>query len=53
MVKEIQKNDKTYYVCESCNFAYKEKGWAEKCQAFCDKHHSCSLEITKKAVDIE
>ena len=52
MVKEIGKNDKKYFQCESCGFYYEDKEIAEKCQAYCDEHHSCSLEITKHAVQI-
>lgn len=43
MVKEI-------YVCEECNFAYNEKETAKKCQEFCEKHHACSIEITKNSI---
>ena len=50
MVKEMKKDEKTYYTCEICNFAYQEKDWAEKCQAYCKANKSCSLEITKHAV---
>jgi len=53
MVKEIQKNNTTYYICEICDFAYKEREWAEKCEAFCKQYKSCSLEITKHAVKIK
>ena len=53
MVKEIGKNDKEYYKCGSCGFLYKGEEIAEKCQAWCDEHQSCSLEITKHAVEID
>ena len=52
MVKEIIKDYKTLYVCEECGFAYESKEWAEKCQAWCAKHHSCNIEITKQAVQL-
>jgi hypothetical protein len=35
MVKEIIKNNKTGYVCEECSFVYKNKEFAEKCEAYC------------------
>ena len=38
------------YQCESCEFKYLEKEWADKCEAFCTTHNGCSLEITKHAV---
>ena len=43
MVKKI-------YLCELCNFAYKEKALAEKCQNWCEKYKSCNLEITKHSI---
>ena len=50
MVKETKENSKTLYVCEECDFKYEDKEWAEKCQAFFEEHHACSVEITKHAV---
>lgn len=41
------------YKCEICGFSYEEKEWADKCKEFCEKHSSCSLEITKHAVQKE
>ncbi len=46
MVKEKQDG----YICEECNFAYKDKEWAKKCEAWCKKYHSCNIDITKHAV---
>ncbi len=51
MVKKETIKNKEYYQCEICKFYYKEKKQAEKCQAWCDKHHSCNMKITKDAVD--
>jgi hypothetical protein len=52
MVKEVTRNNKTYYQCEICKFYYKDKEWAQKCEDFCKKHKSCSIEITKHSVKI-
>lgn len=52
MVKEEIKNNKKYFICEECGFAYLEKEWATKCQKWCSKYHSCNIEITKHAVRI-
>lgn len=52
MVKKSSKNNKTYYICQECNFAYKDKETAAKCEAWCREHHSCNVEITKHAVNI-
>lgn len=38
------------YQCPECGFLYKEKEWAEKCEAWCKEHKSCNLEITKYAI---
>ena len=50
MEEEIKKVDKTYYTCEICKFTYEDKEWDEKCQAWCDEHQPCNMEITKHAV---
>ncbi len=52
MVSNIKKKGKTYYICEECNFAYEDKHWAEKCEAWCKEYKSCNIEITKNAVQI-
>ncbi len=52
MVQEIKKDKRKYYICKECNFAYKEKQLAEKCEEWCKKHHSCNIEITKNAIQI-
>lgn len=38
------------YKCPECRLLYKEKEWAQKCQAWCLKYKSCNLEITKHAI---
>ena len=52
MVKEITKDGKRYFICEACNMAYNDKELAQKCEDFCNKYHSCSLEITKHTVEL-
>ena len=37
------------YECPECHLKYKEKEWAEKCEAWCREHQSCNLEITAHA----
>jgi len=51
MVKEEVINGKTYYQCEECDFYYKDRSWAQKCEDFCKKNKSCSIVITKYAVN--
>ncbi len=53
MVKELTKGGVTFYLCEACDLAYKEKEWAQKCQEWCEQHHSCNLEITQHVVPLK
>ena len=53
MVKELKKNDKTYYVYEECGFGYEEKEWVDKCQQWCSQNQSCNLEITAHSEPLE
>ena len=46
MVKVIQKGNKELYQCEECGFHYEDREWAEKCEAWCQEHKSCNIEIT-------
>jgi len=50
MVCQVHKNGERLYVCDVGGFAYKEGSWAEKCQDYCTRHGTCSLEITSHAV---
>jgi predicted ATP-dependent serine protease len=51
MVKVTQKENKELYQCKECGFHYEEREWAEKCQAWCDAHKSCNLEIIAHSID--
>jgi len=53
MVKEKEINGKKYYQCEACLFFYETEKLAQDCEDFCNKHHACSTEITKHAVEIK
>lgn len=52
MVKEIEKEGRKYYQCAICGIYYETREWAQKCEEFCRKNKSCSVEITKHAVEI-
>ncbi|MBI4452191.1 hypothetical protein HY637_02070 [Candidatus Woesearchaeota archaeon] len=52
MVKQLNKNNKAYFICEECGFAYLGRKTANECKQWCRTHHSCSLEITKYAIKI-
>ncbi len=53
MVKQIKKKNIAYYDCEECGFAYETRELAQKCEDWCSEHHSCSLEITKHAINLK
>ena len=53
MVKEKNISGKTLYICEACGFAYEQKERAQQCQAWCEEHNSCNLDITQHAVPLE
>lgn len=46
---EQVKNRSSSFQCSECGLHYKEKQWAEKCEAWCKEYHSCNLEITSHA----
>ena len=45
------KDDKEAFMCEECGLTYKDKKWAEKCEAWCKKYNSCNLNITSYAIN--
>jgi hypothetical protein len=49
-VKEKKVNTQTVFVCEQCGLGYSDRQTAEKCEEWCRKTGTCSLEITRKAV---
>ena len=53
MVKTLKESGAELYQCEECGFKYREKEWAEKCQAWCAEHKSCNLGITQYAIQDE
>lgn len=46
----MAKETNGYYYCEICKFKYETKELAFKCEGYCKKNNSCSLEIIKHAV---
>lgn len=50
MNREMVKKDNNFYTCKICQLSYKEKKWAERCDAWCRKNKSCNLEITRHAI---
>jgi len=50
MVTEKTKDGKTLYLCDLCGLGYLNKEIAQKCEEWCRKTGTCSIEITEKAV---
>jgi len=50
MVTESRVGSKTVFLCEECGLGYADRETAKKCEDWCRKTGTCSLEITKKAV---
>jgi len=42
---------KALFQCEECKLLYEERGWAEKCEAWCKEHKSCNIEIIEHAIN--
>ncbi len=50
MVTEKLINNKIIFACDVCGLGYLDKDTAEKCEDWCNKTNTCSIEITKKAI---
>lgn len=50
MVSRREHEGETIFVCDLCGFGYRDRETAESCEEYCAEHHSCSIEITEKAV---
>jgi len=38
------------FVCGLCGMKYREREWAEKCEEWCRRYHSCNPEYARHAV---
>ena len=38
------------HCCPECDFCYATRELARKCEDWCRTHHSCNLELAKKAL---
>ncbi|UCH57127.1 MAG: hypothetical protein JSV18_07275 [Candidatus Bathyarchaeota archaeon] len=50
MVSKKEYRGKTIYLCDKCGVGYEIRETAARCEEYCRKHNSCSIEITKEAV---
>ncbi|MBI2627442.1 hypothetical protein HYW72_00770 [Candidatus Nomurabacteria bacterium] len=44
------KTEEKLHPCSECGLFYKEKEWAERCEAWCKEHQSCNLDIISHAI---
>lgn len=49
VAKIVNSKDSELYQCPECGFHYKDREWAEKCEAWCREHKSCNIGITAHA----
>lgn len=49
MVQLASKDNETLYECVLCGLHYREREWAERCEAWCKEHPSCNLAIARFA----
>ena len=52
MVKELCKDETTFFVCGVCSFVYQERELADECQLWCEGG-SWNPEIAKHAVGVD
>jgi len=52
VVTEVKQGKQILYRCDVCGMFYREREWAEKCQAWCETHEgTCNVEYIQHAVD--
>jgi len=42
--------NKQHYQCGECGLKYKDRKIADQCEAWCEEHKSCNLDIIKYSV---
>jgi hypothetical protein len=50
MVSKISHKKQSIFLCDICGLGYKKQETAEECEEYCKTYHSCSIEITSKAI---
>jgi hypothetical protein len=45
-------NDQKIFLCEVCGLGYLDENTADDCEYYCINNRSCSLEISRKALEI-
>ena len=52
-MKKTMYRNKVCFACEMCGFIYDDQNEAKVCETWCREHHTCNLDITKRAVNIK
>ena len=50
-VKIITMAEAKVFQCPECGLHYEDEAVAKQCEAFCEEHNGCSLEITRFSVE--
>jgi hypothetical protein len=50
LVSTIEESGRTVFLCDVCGVGYPDEATAQECQNWCEKHSSCNLAITRKAI---
>jgi hypothetical protein len=50
MVEKLKKGGESLFFCDVCGSGYRGEDLAKKCQEWCSRKKSCSLDIVKHAV---
>lgn len=48
-MKQLEENGKQIYQCEECGLCYRDRTWAEQCEAWCKEYHTCNIDIISHA----
>lgn len=51
MTDVVKNKDEILYACPECGLHYPDAQAAKQCEAWCQEHRSCNLEITRAAVE--
>ncbi|MBI2576243.1 hypothetical protein HYV84_03445 [Candidatus Woesearchaeota archaeon] len=47
---KAQEKSTKEYVCKACRMRYPTKTMKDACEAWCNEHHSCNMDIIKDAI---
>ncbi|MBI4451019.1 hypothetical protein HY642_03525 [Candidatus Woesearchaeota archaeon] len=50
MVKQAGHKGKKVFVCERCDFKYRDEKWAKACEDWEKDHNSCNVQVIAHAI---